>query len=175
MPLYSINQRKPQIAASAWLAQNATVIGDVRLAEGVSVWWNAVLRADNDIISIGENTNVQDGSILHTDANLPLTIGCDVTIGHMAMLHGCRIGDGSLIGINSVVLNRSSVGQNCLIGACTLIPEGKIIPDRSLVMGSPGKIVRQLTDEEVERLRNSARNYVENASHYVAHVRRFDK
>lgn len=169
MPLYTIGNRQPQLATSAWLAPNATVIGDVRLAENVSVWWNAVLRADNDVIEIGANTNIQDGSILHTDAGIPLTLGCDVTVGHLAMLHGCSVGDGSLIGIGSIILNRSVIGRHCLIGAGALIPEGKVIPDRALVMGSPGKIVRELTDEEIERLWHSARNYVGNASRYAAH------
>ena len=147
MPIYRIGEKAPQIDASAWIAPNATVIGDVRLAANASIWWNAVLRGDNDPITIGENTNIQDGSVLHTDEGVPLTIGRDVTVGHMVMLHGCTIGDGSLIGIGAIVLNRAVIGKNCLIGANTLIPEGKVIPDRSLVMGSPGKVVRELTDE----------------------------
>jgi len=143
----------PQVDPTAWIAPTATVIGDVRLAAGASVWWNAVLRGDNDPIVIGENTNIQDGSVLHTDEGVPLTLGRDITVGHMVMLHGCTVGDGSLIGIGSIVLNRAVIGRHCLIGANSLIPEGKVIPERSLVMGSPGKVVRELSDEEVARLR----------------------
>lgn len=174
MPLFTIDERRPQLGTGAWVAPNATVIGDVRLAENASVWWNAVLRGDNDPITIGENTNIQDGSVLHTDAGVPLTLGRDVTVGHLVMLHGCTVGDGSLIGIKSVILNRAVVGRNCLIGANALIPEGKTIPDRSLVMGSPGKVVRELTDEEVARLLASAAHYVENARRYAARLQRID-
>ncbi len=166
MSVFRLADRKPQIDPSAWIAPNATVIGDVSLAAGASVWWNAVLRGDNDPIAIGENTNIQDGSVLHTDEGVPLTLGRDITVGHMVMLHGCTVGDGSLIGIGSIVLNRAVIGRNCLIGANSLIPEGKVIPDRSLVMGSPGKVVRELTDEEVARLLYSARHYVDNALRY---------
>jgi carbonic anhydrase/acetyltransferase-like protein (isoleucine patch superfamily) len=171
MPVYSIGDRRPAVDASARFAANATVIGDVRLAANASIWWNAVLRGDNDPITIGENTNIQDGSVLHTDEGVPLTLGRDVTVGHMVMLHGCTVGDGSLIGIKSVILNRAVIGHNCLIGANTLIPEGKAIPDRSLVMGSPGKVVRELTDEEVARLLHSASHYVENARRYAAQLK----
>ncbi len=170
MPVFAIDDKRPQLALGSWVAPNATVIGDVRLAENASVWWNAVLRGDNDPITIGENTNIQDGSVLHTDAGVPLTLGRDVTVGHLVMLHGCTVGDGSLIGIKSVILNRAVIGRNCLIGANTLIPEGKVIPDRSLVMGSPGKVVRELTDEEVARLLASAAHYVENARRYAARL-----
>jgi len=156
----------PQVDPTAWIAPTATVIGDVRLAAGASVWWNAVVRGDNDPIVIGENTNIQDGSVLHTDEGVPLTLGRDVTVGHMVMLHGCTVGDGSLIGIGSIVLNRAVIGRNCLIGANSLIPEGKVIPERSLVMGSPGKVVRELSDEEVARLLHGAAHYVDNARRY---------
>ena len=166
MPVYSIADKQPEIAASAWIAPNATIIGDVRLAENVGIWWNAVLRGDNDPITIGANTNIQDGSVLHTDAGVPLTLGRDITVGHLVMLHGCTVGDGSLIGIKSVILNHAVIGSNCLIGANTLIPEGKVIPERSLVMGSPGKVVRELTDEEVARLLGAAARYVDNAARY---------
>jgi carbonic anhydrase/acetyltransferase-like protein (isoleucine patch superfamily) len=143
-----------------------TIIGDVRLAAGASVWWNAVLRGDNDPISIGENTNIQDGSVLHTDEGVPLHLGRDVTVGHLVMLHGCTVGDGSLIGIGSIVLNRAVIGQGSIVGANTLIPEGKTYPDRVLIVGSPGKVIRSLTDEEVLRLRASATHYVGNAGRY---------
>lgn len=166
MPVFRLGDKVPQLADSVWIAPNATVIGDVRLAENVSIWWNAVLRGDNDPITIGENTNIQDGSVLHTDAGVPMNLGCDVTVGHLVMLHGCTIGDGSLIGIKSVILNGAVIGKGCLIGANTLIPEGREIPDRSLVMGSPGKVVRELTDEQVARIAYSAQHYVSNAQRY---------
>lgn len=156
----------PQVHPTAWIAPTATVIGDVRLAAGASVWWNAVVRGDNDTIAIGENTNIQDGSVLHTDMGVPLTLGRDITVGHMVMLHGCTVGDGSLVGIGSIVLNRAVIGRHCLIGANSVIPEGKVIPERSLVMGSPGKVVRELTDEEIARLLHGAAHYVDNARRY---------
>jgi carbonic anhydrase/acetyltransferase-like protein (isoleucine patch superfamily) len=156
----------PQVDPTAWIAPTATVIGDVRLAAGASVWWNAVVRGDNDPIVIGENTNIQDGSVLHTDEGVPLTLGRDITVGHMVMLHGCTVGDGSLIGIGSIVLNRAVIGRHCLIGANSLIPEGMVIPERSLVMGSPGKVVRELSDEEIARLLHGAAHYVDNARRY---------
>jgi carbonic anhydrase/acetyltransferase-like protein (isoleucine patch superfamily) len=164
--IYRLGDKIPQLAAGVWVAPNATVIGDVRLGENVSIWWNAVLRGDNDPIAIGANTNLQDGSVLHTDEGVPMHIGRDVTVGHLVMLHGCTVGDGSLIGIKSVILNGAVIGKNCLIGANTLIPEGKVIPDRSLVMGSPGKVVRELSDEQVARIAHSAAHYVHNARRY---------
>jgi carbonic anhydrase/acetyltransferase-like protein (isoleucine patch superfamily) len=167
MPRYAIGERRPVLATSAWVAPNATLIGDVRLANNASIWWNAVLRADNDLIEIGENTNIQDGSVLHTDAGIRLVVGRNVTVGHLVMLHGCEIGDGSLVGIGSVILNRARIGESCLIGANTLIPEGKVIPPRSLVMGSPGKVMRELDDAEVARLVASAQGYVANARRYA--------
>ncbi len=170
MPIYSLGDKHPQLADPVWIADNAIVIGDVRLGANASVWWNAVLRGDNDPITVGEGSNIQDGSVLHTDEGVPLAIGAGVTVGHLVMLHGCTIGDGSLIGIKSVVLNHAVIGRECLIGANTLIPEGKVIPDRSLVMGSPGKVVRELTDEEVARLLYSAKHYVENARRYAAQL-----
>ena len=128
MPLFRLGEKSPQLAESAWVADNATIIGDVRLAANASVWFNAVLRGDNDPITIGEGSNIQDGSVLHTDEGVPLTLGCNITVGHMVMLHGCTIGDGSLIGIKSVILNRAVIGKSCIIGANSLIPEGKVIP-----------------------------------------------
>ena len=166
MAVFRLAGCSPQVDPTAWIAPTATVIGDVRLAAGASVWWNAVLRGDNDPIVIGENTNIQDGSVLHTDEGVPLTLGRDITVGHMVMLHGCTVGDGSLIGIGSIVLNRAVIGRHCLIGANSLIPEGKVIPERSLVMGSPGKVVRELSDEEVARLLHGAAHYVDNARRY---------
>lgn len=166
MSLYLLGEKRPHIDPTAWIAANATVIGDVRLAANASIWWNAVLRGDNDPISIGENSNIQDGSVLHTDEGVPMNIGANVTVGHLVMLHGCTVGDGSLIGIGSIVLNRAVIGRSSIVGANTLIPEGKVYPDRVLIVGSPGKVVRELTDEEVARLQASATHYVENARRY---------
>ncbi|MBP8133732.1 MULTISPECIES: gamma carbonic anhydrase family protein [Zoogloea] len=166
MPIYRLGELAPQLQEGVWIAENATVIGDVRLGRNVNIWFGAILRGDNDPITIGDNTNVQDGSVLHTDDGVPLDIGANVTIGHKVMLHGCKVGEGSLIGINAVVLNRAVVGKHCLIGANSLIPEGKVIPDRSLVCGSPGRIIRELTDHEISRLQASADGYVNNALRY---------
>ena len=166
MPIYSLPGKKPAISSSAWIAPNATVIGDGHLAAGASVWWNATLRGDNDPIHIGDNTNIQDGSVLHTDEGVPMHIGNDVTVGHLVMLHGCTVGDGSLIGIGSVILNRAVIGKGCIVGANTLIPEGKVFPDRVLIVGSPGKVVRELSDDDVANLKKSAAHYVDNARRY---------
>ena len=174
MALYALPDKMPQIDETAWVAPNATVIGDIRLAANASIWWNAVLRGDNDPIAIGENSNIQDGSVLHNDDGVPLTIGRHVTVGHMAMLHGCSVGDGSLIGINAVILNKAVIGKNCIIGANALIPEGKIIPDRSLVVGSPGRVIRELSDAEVEHLKWNASHYVDNARLYAQELRAID-
>ena len=167
MPIFAIGARRPQFDPQSWVAPTAVVIGDVRLARNASVWWNATLRGDNDPISIGENSNIQDNSVLHTDEGVPLTIGRNVTVGHLVMLHGCTVGDGSLIGIGSVLLNRSVIGKGCIVGANTLIPEGKVFPDHSLIVGSPGKVFRQLSDEEVARLAHSAEHYVANWQRYL--------
>lgn len=151
-----------------WIAPNAAVIGKVKLERNASIWWSAVLRGDNELITVGENSNVQDGSVLHTDPGYPLTIGPNVTIGHMVMLHGCTIGEGSLIGIGSVILNGTKIGRNCLIGAKTLIGEGKEIPDNSVVMGIPGKVVKQVTPEMAARTADGVRKYVANWQRYKA-------
>ncbi len=174
MPCYTLGDKTPQIDATAWIAPNATVIGDIRLAESASIWWNATLRGDNDPIHIGANTNIQDGSVLHTDEGVPMHIGANVTVGHLVMLHGCTVGDGSLIGIGSVILNRAVIGKSCIVGANSLIPEGKVFPDRSLIVGSPGKVVRQLSDDEVEKLMKSAAHYVANAQRYRSQLTRDD-
>lgn len=163
---HSLGDRRVEVRGNAWVAPNATVIGSVVLENDASVWFNAVIRGDNDVITIGERSNVQDGSVLHTDEGVRLTIGRDVTVGHMVLLHGCTIGDGTLVGIKSIVLNHAKIGRNCLIGAHSLITEGKEIPDRSLVMGSPGKVVRQLTDEEVARVMANADHYVRKIALY---------
>ncbi len=147
---------------------NASVIGTVILEDNVSVWFNAVIRGDNEPIHIGTNSNIQDGAVLHTDPGAPLTIGSNVTVSHLVMLHGCTIGDGSLIGIHSVILNHAVIGRNCLIGANTLITEGKVIPDNSLVVGSPGKVLRTLSEEEITAIHANAARYVENLKRYLS-------
>lgn len=173
--IYSLGDRKVEFHGTDWfIADNAVVIGSVILKQNAGIWFNAVIRGDNDVITIGENSNIQDGSILHTDPGIPLTIGRDVTVGHLAMLHGCIVGDNSLIGIKSLIMNRAVIGKNCLIGANSLIPEGKVIPDGSLVMGSPGKIVRTLSEREIEGLRQSAARYVENFKRFQHQLRRQD-
>lgn len=170
--IYSLGDRKVEIRGDDyWVAENATVLGSVVLLNNVSVWFNAVIRGDNDVITIGENSNIQDGSVLHTDPGVPLTIGSNVTVGHQVMLHGCTIGDGSLIGINSVILNGAKIGKGCLIGANALIPEGKEIPDGSLVMGSPGKVVRELSPEQQQGLLMSAQSYVNNFKRFKAELK----
>ena len=171
MAIYNLGDRQPVLGREAWVAPNATVIGDVRLGDAASIWWNAVVRGDNDTITIGTGSNIQDGSVLHVDAGVPMTLGANVTVGHLVMLHGCTIGEESLIGIKSVILNHAVIGRHCIIGANSLIPEGKVIPERSLVMGSPGKVVRQLSDEEVAKLRLAAQGYVDNARRYRAELK----
>ena len=164
--IYALCDRIPQLRGDYWVADNAAVIGSVILEHNVSVWFGAVLRGDNDVISVGENSSVQDSAVLHTDPGFKLSIGRNVVVGHLVMLHGCTIGDGSLIGIKSVIMNGAVIGKECLIGANTLIPEGKIIPDRSLVLGSPGKVMRQLRDEDVARIREGADHYVQKIKLY---------
>jgi len=164
---YRLGDLRVETHPDSWVAPNATLIGKVRLQAGASVWFGAVLRGDNELIDIGENSNVQDGTVMHTDTGIPLTIGKNVTIGHNAMLHGCSVGDCSLIGINAVILNGAKIGKYCIIGANALIAEGKEIPDGSLVMGSPGKVVRELTDAQKQMLEGSAAHYVHNAQRYA--------
>ena len=163
---YRLGNDRVEMADDAWIAESAAVIGKVRLEKGASVWFNAVLRGDCELILIGENSNVQDGAIMHTDYGFPLTLGKGVTVGHKAMLHGCTVGDDSLIGINAVVLNGAKIGRNCIIGANALVPEGKEIPDGSLVMGSPGKVVRQLSEQQQQAVAAGAVHYVHNAERY---------
>lgn len=175
MPLYTIGNKTPQTTPLNWIAPNATVIGDIRLGRDASIWWNVVLRGDNDPITIGDGTNIQDSCVLHTDEGVPLTIGAGVTVGHMVMLHGCTIGDNALIGIGSIILNRAVIGKNSIVGANTLIPEGKVFPDGVLIVGSPGKVVRELTTDEIARLRTSAANYVTNANRYLNELKPADR
>jgi carbonic anhydrase/acetyltransferase-like protein (isoleucine patch superfamily) len=168
--LYRIGDRSPQLHETAYVAPSAQLIGSVVMEEDSSVWFNVVVRGDNDIMTIGRGSNVQDGSILHTDHGIRMTVGKHCTVGHKVILHGCEIGDCTLIGMNAVVLNRAKVGNYCMIGANALITEGKQIPDGSVVMGSPGKIVRQVTDAERKILEGSAAHYVENARRYRAQL-----
>jgi carbonic anhydrase/acetyltransferase-like protein (isoleucine patch superfamily) len=166
--LYSLDDRRVELRGSHhFVAPDAALIGRVVLEHEASVWFQAVIRGDNDPIVVGAGSNIQDGAVLHTDDGVPLTVGAGVTVGHQAMLHGCTIGEGALIGIKAVVLNHAVIGRECLIGACALIPEGKVIPDRSLVMGTPGKVVRTLTDAEVAGIRAIAAGYVANARRYL--------
>lgn len=166
--IFALGDKRVVTRGDFFVADNAIVVGSVVLENNVSIWYNTVLRGDDDVITIGENTNVQDGSVLHTDIGVKLTIGSNVSVGHMVNLHGCTIGDNSLIGINSVVLNNAKIGNNCLIGASTLIAENKVIPDNSLVVGSPGRIIRTLTERDIAEIRK-------NAEHYVQNFKRFKK
>lgn len=167
MPLYAIGDKRPSLGAQVWIAPNASVIGDVRLADGANIWWNAVLRGDNDCITIGANTNIQDGTVIHTDTGVPVSLGNNVTVGHMAMLHGCTVEDHVLVGIKSVILNRAKIGAYSIVGANTLIPEGKTYPERVLILGSPGKVVRELSDDDIHMLEGLAQRYVAHARHFA--------
>jgi len=166
MALYQLDTLSPTVHESAWVADNAQVMGNVHLAEDSSVWFGVVIRGDTETISVGRGSNIQDNSVLHADMGLPLTIGQDVTVGHQVMLHGCTIGDGSLIGIQAVVLNGAKIGKNCLVGAGSLVTEGKEFPDGSMILGSPAKAVRQLSPEQIQGLKMSAKHYVDNARRY---------
>ena len=166
MAIYAIDGVAPHIAATAWVADSAQVMGQVELGEGASVWFGAVVRGDTDRITIGAGSNIQDASVLHADAGQPLLLGERVTVGHQVVLHGCTIGDESLIGIGAVVLNGAKIGKNCLVGAGALVTEGKEFPDGSMILGSPAKAVRQLTPAQIEGLRQSARHYTDNARRF---------
>jgi len=170
MTLYALDGHKVALPASGkfWVAANATVMGNVILEEEASIWFNVVIRGDNEPIRIGARANIQDGCVLHSDPGFPLTVGADCTIGHMVMLHGCTIGAGSLIGIGAIVLNGAKIGEGCLIGAGALIAEGKEIPAGSVVFGSPGKVIRQLTEADQARMRSGAAHYVKNARRFAA-------
>ncbi|MDO6692512.1 gamma carbonic anhydrase family protein [Aliiglaciecola sp. 3_MG-2023] len=168
--IYSLGERKAVVAESAFIAPGSHVIGSVNLAENSSIWFNVVIRGDCDQITVGPDTNIQDGSVLHTDYDIPLTIGKGVTVGHKVMLHGCEIGDYSLIGINAVVLNGAKIGRYCLIGANSLVTENMEIPDGSLVMGSPAKVVKTLSEKQQAMLKGSAEHYVNNAKHYICNL-----
>jgi carbonic anhydrase/acetyltransferase-like protein (isoleucine patch superfamily) len=173
MAIYELDKLVPQVAASAWVADSAQVVGNVTLAEDANVWFGVVIRGDNvEPIRIGRGSNIQDGSVLHADPGKPLTVGEDVTIGHKVMLHGCTIGDGTLIGIGAVVLNGANIGKGCLVGAGSLVTEGKAFPDGSMIMGSPAKVVRQLEPAQSQGLRSIALHYVENAARFKAGLKK---
>jgi carbonic anhydrase/acetyltransferase-like protein (isoleucine patch superfamily) len=172
MALYQLDQDSPRVAASAWVADSAQVIGNVVLHEDASIWFGAILRGDTETLTIGRGSNVQDGSVLHADAGFPVTLGEDVTVGHQVMLHGCTIGDGSLIGIQAVVLNGAKIGRGCLVGAGALVTEGKEFADGSLIIGSPARAVRPLRPEEIAGLKGSAAHYVENAKRFKAGLKK---
>jgi carbonic anhydrase/acetyltransferase-like protein (isoleucine patch superfamily) len=172
MAIYELDGVAPQVAASAWVADSAEVMGNVVLAEDASVWFGTVVRGDCESIHIGAGSNVQDASVLHADVGQPLVVGDLVTVGHKVMLHGCTIGDESLIGIGAVVLNGARIGKNCLVGAGALVTEGKEFPDGSMILGSPARVVRQLSPEQIEGLRRSARHYMENARRFKAGLRK---
>ena len=172
MAIYQLGDLVPRIAATAWVADSAEVIGNVTLHEGASVWFDCTLRGDSELIEIGRNSNVQDGTVIHADRGLPLVLGENVSVGHMAMLHSCTVGDGSLIGINAVVLNGAKIGRNCLVGAGALIPEGKVYPDNSLIVGAPGKVIRALDEKASEMIRFGADIYVKRWRDYKKNVKK---
>ena len=172
MAIYQLDDLTPQLAAGAWVADSAQVMGNVLLGEDVSVWFGAVLRGDTETITIGQGSNIQDTSVLHADIGMPLTIGSYVTVGHQVMLHGCTIGDESLIGIGAIVLNGAKIGKNCLVGAGALVTEGKEFPDGSMIIGSPAKAVRQLTPEQMVGLKLSAEHYILNAKRFKSGLKK---
>jgi len=172
MALYQLDDLQPQLADTAWVADSAQVMGNVELAADTSVWFGAVLRGDTEVIRVGKGSNIQDNSVVHADIGCPVTIGENVTVGHQVMLHGCTIGDGSLIGIQAVVLNGAKIGKHCLVGAGALVTEGKEFPDGSMILGSPAKVVRQLTPEQMAAVVRSAQHYVENARRFKAGLKK---
>lgn len=172
MALYELHGLAPHCDPTAWVADSAEVMGNVRIGADASVWFGTVVRGDTETITIGEGSNIQDASVLHADIGQPLTIGARVTVGHKVMLHGCTIGDESLIGIGAIVLNGAKIGRHCLVGAGALVTEGKEFPDGSMILGSPAKVVRQLTPEQIEGLRLSAQHYIDNARRFRAGLRK---
>lgn len=170
MAIYELEHVSPTLAESAWVADSAQVMGRVDLAADTSVWFGVVIRGDTESISIGEGSNIQDGSVLHADIGQPLCVGKHVTVGHKVMLHGCTIGDESLIGIGAIVLNGAKIGKNCLVGAGSLVTEGKEFPDGSMIMGTPAKVVRSLTPEQIQALKLSAHHYIENAKRFKSEL-----
>ncbi|RYF60265.1 MAG: gamma carbonic anhydrase family protein [Comamonadaceae bacterium] len=174
MALYELDGVAPELAPGAWVADSAQVIGNVKMGEDSSVWFGAVARGDTETITIGRKSNVQDLSVLHADIGSPLTIGDNVTVGHQVMLHGCTIGDNSLVGIQAVILNNAKIGRNCIVGAGSVITEGKEFPDNSLIIGAPAKVVRTLDDAAAAKLRQSAEHYVDNARRFASGLKRID-
>jgi carbonic anhydrase/acetyltransferase-like protein (isoleucine patch superfamily) len=172
MALYEVDGKTPQVDASAWVAESAEVMGHVHIGADASVWFGCVLRGDTESMTIGEGSNVQDLSVLHADRGMPLTVGRHVTVGHKVMLHGCTIGDESLIGIGAVVLNGARIGRHCLVGAGALVTEGKQFPDGSMIVGAPARVVRQLTPEQIDGLRLSAQHYIDNARLFRATLKK---
>ena len=172
MAIYQLDEDAPRLDPSAWVAESAEVIGRVELGADASVWYGAVLRGDNEWITIGERSNIQDGCVLHTDVGTPLVVGADVTVGHQVVLHGCSVGEGSLIGIQSVILNGARIGRHCIVGAGALVTEGKEFPDGVLIVGSPAKVVRELTPEQIARVGLSAAHYVNNARRHARGVKK---
>ncbi len=174
MAIFAFGEHQPDVHETAYVTESANVIGKVVLKKNSSIWFGATLRGDNEPIVIGENSNVQEGAVLHTDMGSPLTLGSNVTVGHQAMLHGCTVGDGSLIGIQAVVLNDAVIGKDCLIGACALVTSGTVIPDRSMVMGSPAKVIRELTDDQIARMQRGTQSYVSRAAAFRKELKRID-
>jgi carbonic anhydrase/acetyltransferase-like protein (isoleucine patch superfamily) len=172
MAIYQLGERVPDIDPSAYVTDSANVIGNVRIEANANIWFEVTIRGDNELITVGENSNVQEASVLHTDPGFPLTIGKNVTVGHQAMLHGCIIGDGSLIGIQAVILNGAKIGKNCLVGAGALVTEGKEFPDNSLIIGTPAKVARTLSEEDIARLSGISSNYVKRAQFYKQNLKR---
>jgi carbonic anhydrase/acetyltransferase-like protein (isoleucine patch superfamily) len=172
MAVYRLGEHTPRIHETAWVAESAEVIGRVELAEGASVWFGAIVRGDVEDIRIGRNSNVQDNSVLHADVGVPLQIGANVTVGHHVMLHGCTIGDGALIGIRAVVLNGAKIGRNCIVGAGSVVTEGKEFPDGTLILGTPAKVVRELTAEQITEMQHGAPHYVGNARRFRTELKR---
>lgn len=170
MTIYQYKDKVPQIHESAFVAKEAIIIGDVILSEDVSVWPGVVIRGDNEPITLGKGSNVQEGTVMHTDMGCPLTVADNVTIGHQAMLHGCTIGEGSLIGIQAVILNRAVIGKNCLVGAGSVVTEGKVFPDNSLILGSPAKVVRELTPEALAGMKANAASYIAKKELFKQHL-----
>lgn len=172
MAIYSLDELSPRISESAWVADSAQVMGDVELADNVSIWFGTVVRGDSETIRIGRGSNVQDASVLHADPGVPLTLGENVSVGHQVMLHGCTVGDGTLIGIGSVILNRARIGKNCLVGAGSLVTEGKEFPDGSMILGRPAKVVRELNADEIVNLQRIGQHYVDNARRFKSGLKK---
>lgn len=172
MAIYQLGEHIPHIDPSAYITDSANIIGKAKIEANASIWFDVTIRGDNELITIGENSNVQEGCVLHTDPGQPLTVGKNVTIGHQAMLHGCTIGDGALIGIQAVILNGARIGRNCLVGAGALVTEGKEFPDNSLIIGSPAKAVRTLSEDDIARLHRNTRTYVERGQFFKQNLKR---